>query len=364
MATSLYGTVKKVGSSQFMFDKVYDSRTAMELAMTNDGIYHGRYVLVSYGDKFGTNNANANTDLIIPETPVAGNDNITPANIQYSVNLNQTWISNYNRDLNKYQNTYDKTVWQKVFEGTTAKYIMVASLIARAPALTINEDGCAFKLRNAQTGETAKTYHIKGEVNPRIKVADYPNPKWHETYSNELIYHLDMPMPLQLDLATTPNYLKDGFKPRIRTVTTTAAREANLNNDNNDIYWNYIKNTNGNNDEITGAEFYFNLPAIGQCIHDIYDALYGIKKDSSNLETLRYANPNDFNTALDQTADRGIIGVLKDLQLSNNTYYFHGDWTATATEFGHIENKPILITGVTIGENTHKLVFETNVAVS
>jgi hypothetical protein len=30
MATSLYGTVKKIGSSQFTFDRIYSTRSEME----------------------------------------------------------------------------------------------------------------------------------------------------------------------------------------------------------------------------------------------------------------------------------------------------------------------------------------------
>lgn len=359
MATSLYGTVKKVNSTSFTFDKIYSSRAEMELAMTNDGIYHGRYVLVSYGDKFGTNNSMANTSIEV--TLPSYNSDPPVDGITYTTNLNTSWLANYNRDLNKYQNIYDKTVWQKVFEGDTAKYIMVAQLNARAPAFTINKDYYSFQLRNAETGETGKSYYIKGEANPRTQIAEYPIPKWHETYSNDLIYHLEMPMPLRLNLAETPEYFAAGFNPIIHTGTA-ASRTANIAVANNYIHWDHILDTQDNS-KVTGADFNLHMPIIGQTISDMYDVLYGIPATSG---TNRPTNPTSDNIAdaINQTAGIGLIGILRNLNLQNTTYYFHGDWNAASNQFGHIENKPILITGVTIGENTHKLVFETNVAAS
>lgn len=49
---SLYGNVKKIGAAAFQFDRVYHSRTEMDLAAAKDGVYAGRYVLVEYGERF------------------------------------------------------------------------------------------------------------------------------------------------------------------------------------------------------------------------------------------------------------------------------------------------------------------------
>lgn len=49
---SLYGNVKKIGAAAFQFDRVYHSRTEMDLAASKDGVYAGRYVLVEYGERF------------------------------------------------------------------------------------------------------------------------------------------------------------------------------------------------------------------------------------------------------------------------------------------------------------------------
>jgi hypothetical protein len=90
---------------------------------------------------------------------------------------------------------------------------MVASLNARAPGLTINEDYYSFNLNTDNT--SSYTYYTKPEGSNTITIHDgtnaanhgdklsarYPLPRWHETLSNDLIYHLDMPMPLHIDLA-------------------------------------------------------------------------------------------------------------------------------------------------------------------
>lgn len=65
---SLYGNVKKIGSSYFQFDRIYPNRKSMDYATdeegnflldehghlipNNDGVYAGRYVLVDYGERF------------------------------------------------------------------------------------------------------------------------------------------------------------------------------------------------------------------------------------------------------------------------------------------------------------------------
>ncbi len=156
---------------------------------------------------------------------------------------------------------------------------MVASLNARAPGLTINEDYYSFELENNENGET---YYVKAENNNEITIKNatphYSSPKWNETLSNELIYHLDMPMPLRINLNYPLNYTQDGFNP---SYHYNLNRNDNFNDENNYIRWEHILEQ-GSDSRVLGADFNLNIPAIGQVMSDIYDSMYGIPVDSNN----------------------------------------------------------------------------------
>jgi hypothetical protein len=49
--SSFYGNIKFNNQTPLIFDKTYPSRKAMEEACKTDGIFNGRYVLVSYGEE-------------------------------------------------------------------------------------------------------------------------------------------------------------------------------------------------------------------------------------------------------------------------------------------------------------------------
>lgn len=51
-----YGEVVNTGEAPFTFDKIYSNRYHMEKSMTGDGIYSGRFVLISYDTSYTHNN--------------------------------------------------------------------------------------------------------------------------------------------------------------------------------------------------------------------------------------------------------------------------------------------------------------------
>ncbi len=344
MSTSLYGTVKKIGSSQFTFDKIYSNRVEMETNIANDKIYHGRYVFISYGDNLSTNSSNGETITI------TNNNN----SFTYSTSYTTDWTTNYNIDIARYNNVYDKTVWQKIFEGTTEKYIMVASLNARAPGLTINEDYYSFQLlyeNNAQDNEISHDYYIKGQEGAVSKIARYPLPKWHETYSNDLIYHLDMPMPLKLNLADEIDYQQGGFN--LNNHLDPALRSSRLDPDNNYIRWEHILK-DGSTTEVEGADFACHLPAIGQTMSDLYDAMFGLPVLNGQNQYERPNAPTDIADAIAQTGSIGVIGILANLNLDDqaNGYALTSNWTETNNHgLGYIKNKPQKITNISVASS-------------
>ena len=48
-----YGNITNTARTQFQFDRVYSNRYSMELSMSTDGVYAGRYVLIEYDQNPG-----------------------------------------------------------------------------------------------------------------------------------------------------------------------------------------------------------------------------------------------------------------------------------------------------------------------
>ncbi len=376
MSTSLYGTVKKIGSSQFVFDKIYANRFEMSNHQTTDGIYHGRYILISYNQS-GEN------------TYSQGSINIDESH--YTISAPAEWRNNYFIDMNTYHNMYDNTVWQKVFEGDRQKYIMVAALNAHAPGLTIDEDYYTFDL--VSDNNSALIYYTKDEndlntivihdgqdvKNHRAKKkASYPSPQW-KYYSNDSIYHLTMPMPLRVNVGNTPEYFAAGLNAYTHSSAST---QDNLETDINYIRWEHITKADEPG-HILGADFNFHLPVIGQAVSDTYDAMYGIPmlRDENNHLILDndgkpqpISGPRPFITyseetglpnvslkeetleALSQTDFQGLLYILAHIGLRNDDggqlhYYLSSDWLANHGEFGHIDHRPQKITNIGFNSN-------------
>ena len=44
-----YGNITNTSKTNFVFDKIYTNRKAMDSNISKDGIFIGRYVLIEYG---------------------------------------------------------------------------------------------------------------------------------------------------------------------------------------------------------------------------------------------------------------------------------------------------------------------------
>ena len=181
---SLYGNIKRIGSSTFQFDKVYPNRVAMDTA--DDVIYVGRYVLVEYGERYRQE----------------GSERIQ----------NEEYKQNQNIDLTTYGNVYDSTVWQRVYLTTSdneqkPKYIMVAELNALAPKLELEEIApltatlsSSGEVQNLYYDEDAEASGIQGTPFTNISSIERNIPVFDEKQDTELTYKLKMPTPLELNV--------------------------------------------------------------------------------------------------------------------------------------------------------------------
>lgn len=172
--SSFYGNIKFNNQTPLIYDKIYTSRSQMEDECHSDGIFNGRYVLVSYGDIRYTpyhkiepmnevdfaNAIKAGNIYYIVETTTT--DNITTSRFietteykagqdyyirtVYSIDEASDFAKNKAIDEARYNHDYHSTVWQKIWTSTQdsdnieEKYIMVSHLNAETPKVTMIVD--------------------------------------------------------------------------------------------------------------------------------------------------------------------------------------------------------------------------------
>lgn len=167
--SSFYGNIKFNNQTPLIFDKIYPNRSTMERNCNSDGIFNGRFVLISYGDvrytpyhKVDPMNQNTfyaqinagvvyyitdstATDGFISTTEYkAGQDYYVRT--EYSIDDTSVFAKNKSIDEKQYNHDYHNTVWQKIWTSTqnsdevAEKYIMVSHLDAETPKITMIVD--------------------------------------------------------------------------------------------------------------------------------------------------------------------------------------------------------------------------------
>lgn len=186
--SSFYGNIKFNNQTPLIFDKIYPSRKAMEEACKTDGIFNGRYILVSYGEEQYTpylkiekisqetfdHNVASGIKYYMYDTRVEGNyaevtnynDNITLyIKTDYTSDLDSTFAYNKGQDEEKYHHDYHNTVWQKIWTSTQSekhieeKYIMVSHLNAETPTVRMIVDAPSDMM---EFDESNKVYFLVG----------------------------------------------------------------------------------------------------------------------------------------------------------------------------------------------------------
>ena len=282
---SLYGNVKKVGSSSFQFDRIYTTRKAMDEAASTDGVYAGRYVLVEYGDRF-TENPNLTYDRNITYT--VGNKTMYGA-AAYNVSKNT--------DLQTYGAVFDSTVWQKIYTNNGDQYIMVAELNATVPQIEFVQDS---PITYIQAGEGQDGLIVGTIQNGRlVETAQLTNaqerfnqPHFDTAIDTELSYTLHLPTMLNLKVDNDDiNFNENGFNPAYSfgeqegvsaiawipegidntKYTSTGETDPETNNP--------LATLNKDNIDVNTKMLFMNFPALGNIMNTLYDLLYGIPSD-------------------------------------------------------------------------------------
>ena len=349
---SFYGDIKRINSSPYVFDRIFPNRTAMEATMTSDDVYIGRYVLVKYTCKY-----KSDTDNTLEYFNKYAADNSTTN----GKSVTAEYQANVNADIDKYHDTFDGTVWQKIYVQEKEKYILVAELNAAVPRIKL-------QLTNPKTF-----------VNGAEK---WNEPKIIETASSEDSYTFQLPNTLKLSVGT----LSDDFYGK-SLIADPSQRKVfkNLANNKtafdpayNQITWkNYLNGvekttTTGDIDEKRlDIKFY----AFGQMLSDLYDVMYG---RPSTEEGPRPFYTKDLSNVF-QHYDKGLVGILSSIatdakgdgskDMYGRTlqpgmyYYFTSKWgDASEDPDCFIENIPKVVGSAnehTNGKSHYKINFTT-----
>lgn len=350
---SFYGNIKRVQSSPFVFDKYYPNRAAMDAAALNDNVYIGRYVLVKYTCKYESQDSNK---LIYFDKYEA-----IPNSTTNEKQVCQDYQSNADIDINRYNDTFDGTVWQKIYTNVTdesgtrpiEKYIMVAELNAAVPRLELIEPNPAPKYFAEEDGRIVEKWRSI-EIN--------------EQSSSEDAYSIRIPEILHLELGDQSNLFDTALlNPAVHTVVTPEGEGIDGNPpsmfDANNNYMSWKSYYQGHEieapqegDNIDAKCLESKLNGLGQAISDIYDALYGRPAGGSGPRPFFTENITD---VLSQY-DKGLIGILSSIATESKGdlakdlygrtlqpgmyYYFSTKWTdAEEDPDNFIENIPKVI---------------------
>ena len=368
---SFYGDIKRVQSSPYVFDQYFPNRSAMDTTATTDGVYIGRYVLIKYTCKYVSesdktlvyfnkyNKSNSTYEPInLTSTTYQKNKYYTlsgstyslatgnfNANTQYYMLIKQIsndYANNVKADINKYKDTFDGTVWQKIYSQGVEKYIMVAELNAAVPKIEL-------EIVNPK-------YFYNNEEKWRI-------PEFDAAASSEDSYKLKMPQPLKLSVSslTSDFYAGNLLDPRERKQLTLPDNKTAFDTEYNYVGWqNYLdgdrQDNTGNYDEIDEKRLEMKFYAFGQMISDLYDVMYGVPKTGVGSRPFF----TDNLSAIVPKYDKGLVGILTSIatdykgNISYDSYgrrmnpglyyYFFSKWgDATEDPNNFIENIPQVV---------------------
>lgn len=297
---SFYGNIKRIPASPWVFDKVYATRADMEDNMSSDNIHIGRYALISYRYD-SVNNVYVNK---------WEEDQSSSKKTTNNKQLNTLYKQNEYADINRYHDTFDLTVWQKIFSQQGEKYILVAELRAGIPRLDL-------ATASAQQVVDGKEIWVQPELIPQATV----NQKTKDNFATENVYKYVLPQPLELKVPNS-NLLNESL------LDMKIRNQVEGEDINPDLLWspdhNYAKwvsiDEKGNDlpENLSTVTDYtpiktkrldMELSAISGAIRSIFDILFGIPENGTGA---RPGYTDDIAALLGDAYTRlGLVGVLQ-----------------------------------------------------
>lgn len=244
--SSFYGNIKFNNQTPLIFDKIYTSRREMDLKCHSDGIFNGRFILISYGDVQYTpyhklpylgrsefeNLIDAGYNFYIPankselkEYP----DGFKPVKKEeyhaqefyyvwtdLSLDNTSTFSNNKSLDEQYYNHDYHNTVWQKIWTSTQdsenieEKYIMVSHLNAETPKITMIVDAPNDIM---EFDESNKIYYLVPTDESASNKPGFISKEDFEKFKNELyVKNPDLDKGQQIDPETGEQIIIPSYK--------------------------------------------------------------------------------------------------------------------------------------------------------
>ena len=263
-----YGSQKSTPATQLtlFIDKVYNNREEMEENVSVDEIFIGRYVLINYGE-----------------------------------NGSAEETENASKDLERYEDRFNHTIWMKQYTPNGDKYIQVGSLDAKMAKLTLVPDLPASTI-DPQIDTNDATWEVTLHM-PRNWVwdtdpkhldigAELFDPNWRLSDTASLSADA---VDLRSNTITLPEYIGT---PSFGFETTTGVT---VENDEGELEIQDIKTLKGN------------LRVLGGLVEQAYEILYGHKDDGRNM-TWFTDDPNNYND--DTNSLLGLLNMF--LQAAHN----------------------------------------------
>ena len=295
---SFYGDIKRVHSSPYVFDKIYPNRTIMDDKCASDGVYIGRYVLIEYNCCYENENSD---ELVYFDRINADSENSS---------IDERYQANVTADITKYKDTFNATVWQKIYtnvkEDSPEKYILIAKLSGNLPTLGIN----AIPPKYIQNSEEYWT-------DPSINIAG----------GNEESYIFNIADVIKLDVDNNgsslidPAFLDPAERSEISPLPIGDENASMFDSNNNYMRWNNYYDDTPIEDvtpDDQGRQFFdtkkleTKLNGVGQSISNLYDILYGIPSGGTGTRPY-FMDNDDITDLLNNLGNIGLLGILSSI---------------------------------------------------
>lgn len=358
-------------------DRVYEKATTqLTTAQLNNAYYY--YQKTNFVDRF-----DGNVDSDGDGTP---NTTLVDGRVE-----NTYFADNKDKDRRNYHADYHLTVWMKIYSDNEERYIQVGRLRAEAPAFQAITDApgeLAPHFDLVQSSDINYMYHLpamwdillntateSGITYPYFNVNGFnettnkkdttntnaitmPEYQSNKTYPTHIYQKIDI---------TPDTYIRNWYYTKSGNNYNLATGDYNANTQ----YYLKTQKTNSNGSLNYTAQndqrrLTLKIPAIGNAVSDMYDALYGFQgygedRKYTRTDLFNTANIEPYNNLSDEdkvSMAWGVVELKKYISelrfLSNGQidgepdFQHHGglqsDWTLDDTSaFGYIYHKPRIL---------------------
>ena len=234
--SSFYGNIKFNNQTPLIFDKIYSSRYDMEKNCSSDGIFNGRFILISYCDiqytpyhridPIGTEEYNnliaSGTDLYIINSEAEDGFSLSTGyspyvdyyiRREYGVDNTSIFALNKSKDEKYYKHDYHNTVWQKIWTSTQSseevkeKYIMISHLNAETPQVKMIVDAPSDAMGFIDSDDEARQIYFPIPTDQdKLNVSGIISKEYFDTHKDSIYLKIDSTGNLDNDYKRIPVY--------------------------------------------------------------------------------------------------------------------------------------------------------------